>query len=76
MSSSDEQDIAELYDEDAMGDEGPITEDRAGSDDLVHGIIGSPDQLGNDDIAELVASEYPADGPQSPEEAAMHTEEH
>jgi hypothetical protein len=71
----DEQDRAEMFDEDVLDD------DQIGftpwpPDGRVHGVIGSPDQLGADDIAELVADEFPADDQLAPEEAAMHVEEH
>ena len=42
------------------------------SGDRVNGRLLAPDQGGNDRTAELIATEYPADGPLSPEEAALH----
>jgi len=73
--NSDEQDRAELFDEEARGeDETPV--EPAPDDDRVHGQLGAPDQLGADHIAELVADEFPADGPLAPEEQALHLEDH
>ncbi len=46
------------------------------TDDVVHGRLMAPDEGGNDDVAELVATEYPVDDPLAPEESALHIEEH
>ena len=46
------------------------------ADDTVHGHLMGPDGGGNDDVAELVATEIMNDDPLTAEEAALHTEEH
>lgn len=72
---SDDQAMAELLDEESRGEDETIIETEP-DDGMVHGQLAAPDQLGSDNVAELVASEYPADGPLSPEEAALHIEDH
>lgn len=60
---ADEQDIAEMIDEEARGvDDGPAT----------HQELMDPDGGGNDDVAEMVGTQESAEGPVSPEEAAIH----
>lgn len=72
--SDDEQDLAEMYDEESLGDDEPRVEPEP-ADGRLHGHLAAPDAGGNDGTAELVATEYPEDGdPLSPEERAMHTE--
>lgn len=62
---ADEQDIAEMVDEEARGtDAGPET----------HTELLGPDGGGNDDVAEMVGTFEDAEGPQPPEEAALHVE--
>lgn len=102
MSEPDEQEMAELFDEDALGEDGVLIDEllraddidmvesvadrasheeadfdrRPGRGDMVHGLLGAPEAGGSDRTAELVATEYPAEGPLSPEEAALHFEDH
>ncbi len=71
----DEQDRAEEFDEESLGEDEPRLEPPP-NDDMVHGHLGSPDQLGADRIAELVADEFETDDLLSPEESAMHLEDH
>lgn len=58
----DAQELAEILDEEA----------RDAEDPPVHTELLAPDLGGNDDVAELVASAEPAEGPIGPEEAAVH----
>lgn len=61
----DAQDLAEMYDEEALGG----TESAPSHSELL-----SPDLGGDDDVAELIATYDEAEGPLGPEEAAMHIE--
>lgn len=70
----DEQDVAEALDDDMAGIDDTVVEPEP-ADGYVHGQLGDPGQLGADGVAELVADEFPADGPLSPEEAALHLED-
>ena len=47
---------------------------RADADGRVHGRLGAPDPLGSDDVAELVATEFPAEDDLTEEESALHFE--
>lgn len=71
----DEQDRAEEFDEEALGEDETRVEPPP-NDGMVHGHLGSPDQLYADNISELVAEEFPTDDLLSPEESAMHLEDH
>ena len=73
MSEHDEQDTAELYDEESLGQDETIIETDA-PDGRIHGQLFVPDG-GADDGAELAARELRTDGETSPEEAALHLEE-
>ena len=75
MSEHDEQDTAELYDEESLGEDETIIE-TAAPDGRIHGELLAPDGGGVDDVAELVARELPTDDEMSPEEAALHLEDH
>ena len=76
MNEGDAQDEAEMFDEESHGEDETIVEGPPADDGHVHGNIVAPDQLLADDIAELIASEQPAEDPLSAEEAAMHYEDH
>jgi hypothetical protein len=76
MSPPDAQDTAEVFDEESRGEDETVVEGPAPDDGHVHGRLVAPDQLLSDDIAELIASEQPAEDPLSAEEAAMHYEDH
>lgn len=71
---TDEQDRAELFDDDTVG-VGSVDDDVV-DDGHLHDRLVAPDEGGPDDVAELVASEVPADSPLSAEEAALHYEDH
>lgn len=71
----DEQDSAELFDEDTVGDDGRSLEPTP-DDGRVHGHLLAPDEGGPDEVSELVATEIPTDGQLAPEEAALHLEDH
>ena len=61
--SPDEQDVAEIYDDEACGiEDGPP----------VHPELLAPDGGGPDDVAELIGELVDAEGPLAPEERAMH----
>jgi len=75
MSGFDEQDVAELYDEESRGDDETIIE-TSPAGGRPRGQLLAPDQGGVDETAELVATELPADDLLSPEEAALHLEDH
>ena len=74
--NADEQDRAEMFDEESRGEDETMVDGPDPTDGHLHGRIGAPDQLGSDDIAELVGVEEPAEDDLSPEEAAMHFEDH
>lgn len=76
MNEPDAQDEAEMFDEESRGEDETNVEGPAADDGYVHGSIVAPDALLADDIAELIASEQPAEDPLTAEEAAMHYEEH
>jgi hypothetical protein len=65
VADRDDQDMAEMFDEEALG-----------GDELapVHHELLGPDLGGSDDVAELVASFDDAEGPIGPEDAAVHLE--
>ena len=48
---------------------------RSDSDGRVHGVLGAPDPLGSDQVAELVATEFAPEDELSAEEAALHYED-
>lgn len=70
----DEQDRAEEFDEEARGQDETRVEPPL-DDGRVHGHLGSPD-LDAGGIAELVLDESDTDDLLSPEESAMHLEDH
>ena len=64
MPDHDDQDAAEMLDEEAMG-----------GDDVtnpLHLELMDPDEGGDDNVAELIATLEEAEGPESPEERAIH----
>lgn len=64
---SDTQDVAEMFDEEALGGDESM---------LVHHELLGPDLGGVDDVAELIATyDDDAEGPIGPEDAAMHIED-
>jgi len=72
---TDDQDRAELFDDDTAGGDAAVDDEL--DDGHLHVRLVAPDEGGpDDDVAELVASEVPADYPLSAEEAAMHYEDH
>ncbi len=75
MNEPDAQDEAEMFDEEARGEDETIVETDP-DDGYVHGRLGAPDQLGADNIGELVADEEPAEDGLTAEEAALHYEDH
>ncbi len=75
MTEHDEQDTAELYDEESLGEDETIIE-TATPDGRLHGELLAPDGGGIDGVAELVAHELPTDDEMSPEGAALHLEDH
>ena len=76
LNEPDPQDEAEMFDEESRGEDETDVEAKAPEDGYVHGSIVAPDPLLADDIAELIASEQPAEDPLSAEESAMHYEDH
>ncbi|MBK5289065.1 MAG: hypothetical protein JJE46_11430 [Acidimicrobiia bacterium] len=76
MNAPDAQDEAEMFDEETRGEDETVVEPPLPEDGHVHGTIVAPDQLLADDVAELIASEQPAEDPLTAEEAAMHYEDH
>ena len=76
MNEPDAQDEAEMFDEESRGEDETNVEGPGPADGYVHGNIVAPDALLADDIAELIASEQPAEDPLTAEEAAMHYEDH
>jgi hypothetical protein len=76
MNEPDSQDQAEVFDEESRGEDETVVDAPPPDDGLVHGRLVAPDQLLADDIAELIASEEPAEDPLTAEEAAMHYEDH
>jgi hypothetical protein len=69
--SADDFDGPESF-EDRSRHEEPDFDEQLPPDDHLRGTLLAPDQGGNDRDAELVANELPAEGPLSPEEAAVH----
>ena len=76
MNPPDAQDEAEMFDEESRGEDEVEVEGPGPADGYVHGSIVAPDPLLADGIAELIASEQPAEDPLSAEESAMHYEDH
>ena len=76
MDERDAQDEAEQFDEEARGEDETIVEGSSPDDGHLHGRLLAPDQLLDDEIAELIATEQPAEDPLTSEEAAMHYEDH
>jgi hypothetical protein len=64
----DDQDVAEMYDEEARGGDEAESESH-------HQELLAPDLGGVDDVAELVATFDDAEGPIGPEDAALHLED-
>lgn len=63
VADHDDQEFAEMFDEEALGgDEVNPTH---------HELMG-PDEGGDDDVSELIATSEDAEGPMSPEERAVH----
>lgn len=75
MTDQDEQDIAEMYDEESRGEDETIAEIEP-LYGRVRGKLLAPDGGGVDDVGELVATELEDDGDRSPEESALHLEDH
>lgn len=63
----DPQDVAECYDEEALGGDELLPRHRELLDPDLGGLV--------DDVAELVASYEDAEGPIGPEDAALHLED-
>lgn len=72
MSQPDE---GEILDAETLGLDDTVVEETPPGDAHLHGRLLAPDQLLADDVAELIASEKPAEDPLTAEEAAMHYEE-
>lgn len=76
MNEPDAQDEAEMFDEESRGEDETVVEGPPPGDGHLHGRLLAPDQLLDDEIAELIATEQPAEDPLTAEEAAMHYEDH
>jgi hypothetical protein len=76
MDEPEAQDEAEMFDEEARGEDETVVEPPPVGDGHLRGTILAPDQLLADDVAELIGSEQPAEDPLAAEEAAMHYEDH
>lgn len=75
MTEFDEQDQAEMFDEESRGADETIAE-VGPAHGRIHGELLAPDGGGVDDVGELVATELEDDGQRSPEESALHLEDH
>ncbi len=63
MNENDDQQSAETFDEEALGGD---------ETNPTHLELMGPDEGGDDDVAELIATTEEAEGPLSPEERAVH----